>query len=130
MIDQKPAWGFALLDRDDNHPWSMWPADRDGLMALLAMLQEMERLTWREVRDQMTGGHRRRGPKHKSIPVDHIIPEAQARLAELDLDDFPELFRFRHGNKGRLWGVFVGGHHVFYPVWWDPEHKVCPSKDK
>ena len=88
----------------------------------------MERLSWSEIWDQKTGG-RRRGALHKSIPVESLIPEAQARLRNLQLDDHDELFRFRLGNMERLWGVFVGGHHIFYALWWDPDHKICPSQD-
>ena len=74
-----------------------------------------------------TGGNRRRGALHKFIPSAHLCPAAQRRLLDLRLDEFDELFRFRLGNLERLWGVI---HlDVFYPVWWDPEHKVCPSND-
>lgn len=32
---------------------------------------------------------------------------------------------------GRLWGRMDtdGGVLVFYPIWWDGHHKVCPGKD-
>lgn len=43
-------------------------------------------------------------------------------------DDFDEMFRFRLGNLERLWGVIRDG--VFYAIWWDPNHQVCPGKDK
>jgi len=129
VIDRKPAWGFSLVDLT-SHEWSASPTDGATLLEILNFLQGMERLTWREIRDQITGGNTRRGPKHKTIPVESLIPAAQARLAELELDDHTELFRFRLGNMKRLWGVFVGGHHVFYPVWWDPDHKICPSRDR
>ena len=46
-------------------------------------------------------------------------------MQDLRLDDLDDLFRFRLGNKPRLWGVIHEG--VFYPVWWDPEHKVYPT---
>lgn len=59
-------------------------------------------------------------------PCERAGLEARARLEELGLDDFDELFRFRLGNMERLWGVFAGNNHVFYPLWWDCDHKVCP----
>jgi hypothetical protein len=46
-------------------------------------------------------------------------------LQDLRLDDLDELFRFRLGNKPRLWGIIHEG--VFFPVWWDPEHKIYPT---
>ncbi len=100
------------------------------LLKIIALLTEMERLTWREIRAQLTGG-KRRGPKHKFIPLDSLCKEAQERLQALQLDDFEELFRFRTGNMERLWGVVSGdAPRVFYPIWWDPDHKVCPSRDQ
>jgi hypothetical protein len=98
---------------------------------IITFLTEMERLTWKQIREQMTGGERRRGAKHKSIPVDSLCSEAQARLRDLQLDDSDELFRFRLGNMERLWGVLTPDNpRVFYPIWWDPDHKVCPSADR
>jgi hypothetical protein len=88
----------------------------------------MERLSWTEVRAMMAHGQRRGDNKHKFIPIEHLCGDAQRRLVELQLDDFDQLFRFRLGNMERLWGVVEGG--VFYPVWWDPQHKVCPSADR
>ncbi|MEU2434511.1 hypothetical protein ABZ611_34420 [Streptomyces sp. NPDC007861] len=98
---------------------------------IVDFLTEMERLTWREVRALMTSSKKRRGAKHKSIPIEHLCKEAQDRLQELQLDDFAEFFRFRTGNMERLWGVIAGeSPRVFYPIWWDADHKVCPSKDQ
>ena len=31
---------------------------------------------------------------------------------------------FRLGNTRRLWGII---DDVFYPVWWDANHKVYPQ---
>lgn len=118
-------WRLSLLDHEFNGAWSWTLADKD-LIRIVEFLTEMERLTWREVRAQIAGGERRRGPKHKFIPRDHIVPEAQARLRELELDDFDELFRFRLAGPERLWGVLHGSPRVFYPIWWDPDHKICP----
>jgi len=64
-------------------------------------------------------------PQIKELPkrrLSRVI--AQRRLQHLSLDDFDELFRFRLGNKRRLWGILDGD--VFYPLWWDADHKVYP----
>ncbi len=53
------------------------------------------------------------------------------RIADLKLDDYDgNWFRFRLGNMERLWGVVEEEDGVFYPVWWDPRHEVCPSEDR
>lgn len=128
--DQHPVWRLSLLDRHHVGSWS-WDVDDKTLLKIVELLTEMERLTWREIRAQITGGKTRRGPKHKPIPFDSLCKEAQDRLVELQLDDTDELFRFRTGNMERLWGVLLGDSpRVFYPIWWDPDHKVCPSKDQ
>lgn len=121
-----PLWRMAFLDLTWTGEWS-WQVEPSTVRKILAFLQDMERLTWTEIRAQLTGGYRRRGPKHKFIPADHLCEAAKRRLIELELDEFDQLFRFRLGNMERLWGVVDG--EVFYPVWWDPDHKVCPVKD-
>ncbi|OEJ57752.1 hypothetical protein BGM19_07000 [Streptomyces agglomeratus] len=130
LEDQHPVWRLSLLDREHVGSWS-WGIDDSSLVKIVDFLTEMERLTWREVRAQMTSSKRRRGLKHKSIPIAHLCKEAQDRLQELQFDDFEELFRFRTGNMERLWGVISGDSpRVFYPIWWDADHKVCPGMDQ
>jgi hypothetical protein len=99
------------------------------VVMVLKFLSEMEQLTWGEIWQQQAGGERRRGQKHKYIPMDHLCPEAQRSLGELELDDASDdWFRFRVSGARRLWGITEG--HVFYPVWWDPRHEVCPNRDQ
>jgi hypothetical protein len=127
--EDRPVWRLSLLDHEYNRDWSWRGIDGPTLLTIIDLLAQMERLSWKEIRAQITGG-RRRGPKHKLIPVEHLCEAAQRRLVELELDDLAELFRFRTGNLGRLWGVISEeSPRVFYPVWWDPLHKVCPSTD-
>lgn len=124
---QHPAWRLSLLDREHDGEWS-WSINDPTRVEIIGFLSEMERLTWTEVRAQMAGGNRRRGEKHKAIPVEHLCGEAQRRVQELRLEEFDELFRFRVGGTKRLWGVVYDD--VFYPLWWDPDHKVCPGQDR
>jgi hypothetical protein len=122
-----PTWRLALLDLEHDGDWS-WGLGEDALLKIVQFLRDMERLTWKEIWSQQTGGHRRRGAKHKFIPAGSLCTAAQNRLLERGLEEFDELFRFRLGNMERLWGVIHLG--IFYPVWWDPGHKVCPSGDR
>lgn len=111
-------------------PWGWAAASERDLRGILAFLQEMERLTWQEIRQHQTGTTRR-GPKHKYIPMGAVCAEAQGRIGELRLDDYDgSWFRFRLGNMERLWGVVEEDDGVFYPVWWDPRHEVCPSEGR
>jgi hypothetical protein len=124
---ERPVWRLSLLDRDYDDGWS-WRIDEATLTGIISFLSEMERLTWREIWAQQTGGNNRRGAKHKFIPVDSLCDKARRRLEELELDEFDRLFRFRMGNMERLWGVLSDETpRVFYPIWWDPDHVICPS---
>jgi len=122
-----PTWRFSLLDHEHKDGW-WWPDDPAEYLVIMRFLGEMERLTWKQIRAQMTGGNRRRGALHKDIPVGSLCVAAQERLIDLQLDDFDQMFRFRRGNLPRLWGVILDS--VFYPIWWDPEHKICPSGER
>ena len=128
--EHRPLWRLSLLDAEYVGQWH-WQIDRTTTTRIVRFLTEMERLTWREIWDQQAGGERRRGAKHKLIPVDHLCKEAQQRIREIRLDDWEELFRFRLSGPERLWGILTDETpRVFYPVWWDPDHKICPNKDK
>jgi hypothetical protein len=119
-----PSWRLSLLDLEHAGSWS-WNVTATDLQQIATFLSEMERLTWTEIRAQMTssksGSHR----KHHAIPVESLCTEAQRRLATLRLDDCDELFRFRLSNMQRLWGIVHDG--VFYAIWWDPNHRVYPT---
>lgn len=129
--EDHPVWRLSLLDHEYDGVWSWSGIDGPALRVIIDLLVQMERLSWKEIRAQMTGGGRRRGHKHKHIPVEHLGEAAQRRLVEIELDDSTALFRFRTGNLGRLWGVVSDERPpVFYPVWWDPLHKVCPGRDE
>jgi hypothetical protein len=117
------------MDREYEGSWSWKNVDIDEIITFLS---EMERLTWSQIIQQMTGGNARRGQRSKFIPVEHLCNETKARLVELGCDDMDELFRFRLGNMGRLWGLLMdeGDVKIFYPIWWDADHKVCPGNDR
>jgi hypothetical protein len=104
--------------------WS-WDVTADDLREIIQFLQQMERLTWTEIRAQTTGG-RTGHHKHHSIEVERLCPEAQRRLRDLRLDDLDELFRFRLGGRRRLWGAINNQDGAFYVLWWDPDHQVYP----
>jgi len=121
---------LQLLDLEYDGSWSWKSVDPAGIVKFLT---QMELATWAEITTSMlTGGRRRRGARNKFIPVEALCSEARERLVELGIDDVDELFRFRHGNMGRLWGLLLDeeGVKVFYPIWWDPEHKVCSGDDE
>jgi hypothetical protein len=124
-----PSWRFVLVDVEHHGTWGWRYLTETKLREIVVFLKQMERLSWQEVWLQQAGGHGRRGPKHKYIPIEHCDLDAQQRLGELELEEYNESwFRFRLAGTERLWGVLQEG--VFYPVWWDHDHKVCPGNDR
>jgi hypothetical protein len=119
-----PAWRLAFLDLEHAGNWS-WQLGAEDLHEIVRFLREMERLTWTEIYAQLTSSKRGSHRKHHAMPAAQLCGEAQRRLEELRLDDFDELFRFRLGNMRRLWGIV--DDEVFYPVWWNAEHRVYPQ---
>ena len=75
-------------------------------------------MTWGEVEGR--GSH--------FVDVDNCSREAQKRLEEIKLDDLEQLFSLRIGGRKRIFGW--RREAVLYVLWWDPDHKVCPSEMK
>lgn len=62
--------------------------------------------------------------KKKSGPPAHLLK----RLRKLEVDDHDGLWEMRVGNMGRVFFV-VYRPSFCHLVWWDPDHKVWPSKN-
>lgn len=88
---------------------------------LLPFLKSYEKKSWAEIEKETAGADRR----FKSYDVFCICQEAQRRLQCIDLDDMEVISRFRLGNMERLYGFIC--QHVFFVLWWDPDHRIYPS---
>jgi hypothetical protein len=86
-------------------------------------LGHWEKLKWSEI-DVMTTGGRERHKMHHNMPVEVLTSEAQLRLMHLEKEEH-DIFRFRLGNKRRLWGFRVVAN--FEINWYDPEHEIYPT---
>lgn len=122
---------FQMLecaDRLDSWTWGRernWCSPTHGsesACAVRSLMIEMSALYWHEIHGQTTGG-KDRHYKHHTQSWDSLCAEAQERWLDLGRSE-DELFRFRAGGKERLWGFRAG--HVFYVVWWDPDHRIYP----
>jgi hypothetical protein len=95
--------------------------DAEGISFILGKLANFETMTWREILlDAKKQNH--------NVAVDKLSEEAQARLVEINLDDLDELTSLRLTGKGRVWGIIDRG--VMDLLWWDSEHRICPSRKK
>lgn len=110
------VFGLQLIDSGGRWPWSDVSASH--MKAITDKCKAWEKMKQSELFGP--GGNKR-------IPMENLIPDAQTRLRDLELDDY-EIWELRVTGKQRIWGVRSG--HVFYPVWWDPKHQVCPSTKK
>ncbi len=110
------AWRFGWFDHDGQWGFSETTAAKH--QEILVKLGYWEQKTWAQIMSE--------DPKSQhSCEVTSLIPEAQDRLKEKKLDDYDSLFRFRLTGRERLWGILNG--NIFYVLWWDPGHAICPS---
>ena len=114
---QTPVWSICRFDHDG--PWGQGSfANSDVLWGTIyPAMKSYETMTWNEILQNRKYNH--------SVPAIRLITEAQHRLVALRLDDYEEVFRFRVGGTGRVWGIRDG--RVFLILWWDPDHLICPS---
>lgn len=87
----------------------------DDLHAVLGRIRSFESMKWSEIK----------GKRNHPIKLEDLSSEAQKRLEEIKQDDAESIFSFAVNGEQRFHGIRVGA--VCRLLWWDPEHKVCPS---
>lgn len=119
LIDQW-SWG-------QKRDWNQHFADKKQACEVTGCMESFNGLTWSEIMSQTTGNGKRkkRRKKHHSQPHSSISAEARNRWKEIERTE-DQLFRFRYGGTGRIWGVRTGA--LFSVVWWDPDHKIYPTE--
>jgi hypothetical protein len=116
--DRWPMFSFARVDTAYGGEWGWTMEDAERILDFLRTVSQSK---WHELMAMTAGRHKR----HHWQPVKSLDDPAKDRLAQLhwDMDD---IFRFRSSGKERLWG-FIDGD-LFYPIWWDPNHRVYPTE--
>jgi RPA family protein len=89
------------------------------LGTIVPKLHDYESMTWAEV-DGPTGCH--------FVELGDLVPDAQARLRELEKDEQDRLFSVRITGKLRIWGI--RDLAILRVLWCDQEHEVCPAPKK
>jgi hypothetical protein len=118
-VDAERAKIQYAFSRFDKRPWHDSAYRPVVFNDVADHLRSFERITWREL---LT-----RNPKHDHpVKIERLTAEAQQRLRELKFDDVDELWRLRFSGQRRLWGLRSGP--VLYILWWDPQHRICPSE--
>ena len=80
-------------------------------------LKSFEQRTWGQVEANRRRDH--------AVPLEDLVPRALSRLRALNLDDRDCLLRLRFTGTQRVWGFRRNA--LFMVLWWDPQHKICPS---
>jgi hypothetical protein len=112
------VFGLQLADHEGPYAWAEISAEHTKLIA--DTCRSWESMSANEV-FAVAG--------NKPVPFENLCPAAQARLHEIDLEEYNgQWWELRVTGERRIWGVRQ--RHVFYVVWWDPEHEVCPSKKR
>ncbi len=118
-LAHRPSWRLSRLETTGPFGWHrLEPTQIEFLRARLA---SFEALSWNEilVRDR---------DNNHFIELSSLSKQAQYRLQELQIDDVDALLSLRIRGKERVFGTLSQG--VFYVLWWDPGHAVCPSPKK
>jgi hypothetical protein len=116
------TWTADIADVQDVWSWGVnrqW-TQQDWDQIILPKLHEWAKLTWGEIdQPSSSSGHK----MHHNMNSDSICEEAQYRMVEIDR--YSEvIFRFRLGNKRRLWGY--RNVNTFEILWFDPTHQIYP----
>lgn len=114
-LQKNPMWKFQRADKE-HAKWSVRNC-RDFCTEILEKLVDFEGQTWCEIK----------GRNNHFINVSSMTKGAQNRLKELRIIE-DELFSLRLNGKCRLFGILDDG--VFYIVWYDFAHEICPSQLK
>lgn len=116
-LHKNPSWEFNRIDYEHS-AWSIKKCNFNEI--LLDKLVNFERQTWAEISIK--------GDKNNHhVNVSSFIKEAQSRLLELKIIE-DELFSLRLSSRERLYGILKDG--VYQIIWYDSEHKICPSHKK
>lgn len=113
--ETKPAWRFSTVDKDG--PFA-WPAGTNKELEIVKKLHSFDSMEWSKIE----------GKQHHSIPVENLSKEAKKRLQQIKQDDISDVFSFHLQGKPRI--ICIRDRHIAKLLWFDPEHKVCPSKKK
>jgi hypothetical protein len=133
---EKKIYRAQIADDNEGVPgktpvWRLWAMDMEGLFGwgrcaehLLEIREKMcryEQMMWREIE----------GDRHRNhfLSPESLSPEAQRRLVEIDRDDVADsLFSLHVDGEKRIVGWRVGREYRL--LWWDPDHRVSPSRKR
>lgn len=117
FMSLNPSWKFCWLAFDGQWGWSKIEEVKTW-ERIVKQLQNWESMKWIEILNN---------PRNHQIHRDQLDKNVQKWLDRRNLDDF-ETYSLHVGGKERIFGILIQG--VFYVIWWDPDHKICPAPKK
>lgn len=115
-FDQKPSWNFSKCDLEHTK-WTI--RNSDIFFEIIPKLISFEQRKWGDIISDKKHNH--------WISYEKLSKEAQDRLIEIKLY-YDALFSLRLTGTMRLFGYIENG--IFYIIWYDPNHEVCPALKK
>ena len=117
-FSQMPRWSFSKCDKE-HKKWSVLSYN-DFNTRIIPKLISLESRTWGDIENDKTHNH--------WISCNKLTKEAQDRLIKMHYNDIDEVFSLHLEGKLRLFGIIYYG--VYYIIWIDEEHAICPSLKK
>ena len=110
--------------------WRFSRRDKDGPFSWGAISAEDTRRVWARLAEfeKMDASQLKEAASNHSAPSSEVSQEAKKRLRELQLDDQENLWSFRITQQRRFW--CIKHENIYALLWWDPCHKVYPTKQK
>lgn len=112
-FSKSPSWCFSKCDIGYDK-WSIY--NSDVINDILPKLISLEQRKWADIISDKKHNH--------WIKCEDFSKEAQNRITSTP-QSFDALFSLRLTGTFRLFGFIEDG--VYYVIWVDPNHEVCPS---
>lgn len=112
--NNNPVWQVRNIELGGPFGWQVLTRDL-FLDNVLPKIKNLESMTWGEILCR----------NNHEVRVADLDKEAQKRLQTLKLDDVDQLVSLRLSGRERIWGIRI--RSTLRLLWWDPDHKVCPS---
>ena len=123
--NQKVVWMFDCIDRDGKFAFDVKREDFDAKQ-VLDKIVNYSSMKWFEIKRQT---HDDNKSKHHLLDYETLSTEAKERIKKLRLEEQTDaIFSFAFENMLRVIGIRED--EKFHVIWFDPEHKFCPSHKK
>lgn len=120
----KPHFRYDYIDKNGKFAFDVERSEFDTHEFMSKMIN-YSRMTWDEIKRQTHG--KRGKSKHHYLDPKGLSKEAKDRLEVMELADYvDDLYSFAFAGMLRIVGIKIEDN--FYVLWYDPEHRVYPSK--